>query len=64
MKRRLLLGLDVGSSSVKAGLVDADSREAVATGFFPHQEAPVKALRIGMGHEILQLRLQIVEARL
>ena len=51
MKRRLLLGLDVGSSSVKAGLVDADSREAVATGFFPHQEAPVKALRIGWAEQ-------------
>ena len=42
-----LLGYDIGSSSVKAALVDATTGECVASDFFPKTEAPIKALRTG-----------------
>ena len=42
-----LLGLDVGSSSVKASLVDIESGNCVATAFYPEHEAPIKAIKTG-----------------
>ena len=41
----LLLGFDIGSSSVKAALVDADTGRCVASDFYPRHEAPIKALK-------------------
>ena len=49
--RRLLLGFDVGSSSVKASLVDADSGECAASAFFPESEAPIQALKTGWAEQ-------------
>ena len=43
MSRRYLLGFDVGSSSVKASLVDADSGVCAASAFYPESEAPIMA---------------------
>lgn len=40
-----LLGYDIGSSSVKASLVDADSGLCAASAFYPKQEAPILSLR-------------------
>lgn len=37
----LLLGYDIGSSSVKASLVDAVSGQCVASAFYPKHEAPI-----------------------
>ena len=42
-----LLGYDIGSSSVKAALVDATTGVCVASDFYPKTEAPIKALRQG-----------------
>ena len=42
-----LLGYDIGTSSVKASLVDASTGRAVASDFYPKQEAPIKALHSG-----------------
>lgn len=39
MANRYLLGFDVGSSSVKASLVDADTGKCAASAFFPEKEA-------------------------
>jgi xylulokinase len=39
-----LLGLDVGSSSIKAALVDMQTCAAVATSSFPNTEMPIQAL--------------------
>ena len=50
-ERRLLLGYDVGSSSVKASLVDADSGQCVASAFYPGSEAPIKAVRAGWAEQ-------------
>ena len=36
-----LLGYDIGSSSVKASLVDAQSGKCLASAFYPKQEAPI-----------------------
>ena len=40
-----LLGYDIGSSSVKASLVDAQSGLCVASDFFPKQEMEIIAVR-------------------
>ena len=51
MAKRLLLGFDVGSSSVKASLVDADTGECAASAFFPESEAPIKAVKAGWAEQ-------------
>lgn len=51
MNKHLLLGFDVGSSSVKASLVDVNSGECVATAFFPEHEAPIKSIRNGWAEQ-------------
>ena len=55
MARRLLLGFDVGSSSVKASLVDADSGKCAATAFYPEQEAPIIAVKAGWAEQDPQM---------
>ena len=46
-----LLGYDIGSSSVKAALIEAESGRCVAFDFFPKSEAPIKALRAGWAEQ-------------
>jgi len=46
-----LLGYDIGSSSVKASLVDVQSGACVATSFAPKSEAPIKALNPGWAEQ-------------
>ncbi len=46
-----LLGYDIGSSSVKAALVEAESGRCIASDFFPKSEAPIKALRAGWAEQ-------------
>lgn len=46
-----LLGYDIGSSSVKASLVDAASGKCVASAFYPKQEAPILSLRSGWAEQ-------------
>ena len=46
-----LLGYDIGSSSVKASLVDAQNGQCVATAFYPKSEAPIKALQAGWAEQ-------------
>jgi len=55
MANRYLLGFDVGSSSVKASLVNADSGKCVATAFFPEKEAPITALKAGWAEQDPQM---------
>jgi len=49
--RKYLLGYDIGSSSVKASLVDAQTGERVASAFYPKSEAPIKAVRTGWAEQ-------------
>ena len=51
MSKRLLLGFDVGSSSVKASLVSADSGKCVASAFCPDKEAPIMAAKAGWAEQ-------------
>ena len=51
MAKQYLLGFDVGSSSVKASLVDIQSGQAVASAFYPEKEAPIKALKAGWAEQ-------------
>ena len=51
MATRYLLGFDVGSSSVKASLVNAESGKCVASAFFPEKEAPIMAERAGWAEQ-------------
>lgn len=46
-----LLGYDIGSSSVKAALVNAETGACVASDFFPKSEAPIKALKPGWAEQ-------------
>src|SRR5574344_433902 len=51
MENRFLLGFDVGSSSVKASIVNADTGKCVSTAFFPKQEAPITAVKAGWAEQ-------------
>lgn len=55
MSGRYLLGFDVGSSSVKASLVDADSGVCVASAFYPEKEAPIIAVKAGWAEQDPQM---------
>ena len=48
---RSLLGIDLGSSSVKVSLVDVDSGQCVASAHYPENEAPIKALQSGWAEQ-------------
>ncbi len=48
---RYLLGLDIGSSSIKASLVDADAGSALATAQSPHEELPMLAIQPGWAEQ-------------
>lgn len=50
-----LLGFDIGSSSVKASLVNADSGKCVASAFYPKSEAPITALQPGWAEQDPQM---------
>ena len=47
MRNEYLLGFDVGSSSVKASLVEVESGKCVASAFYPETEAPIIAHKTG-----------------
>jgi xylulokinase len=49
--RKLLLGLDIGSSSVKASLLDADSGKSIASKAFPEEEMPISSPQTGWAEQ-------------
>ena len=55
MAKRYLLGFDIGSSSVKASLVDADNGQCVASAFYPEHEAPITAVKAGWAEQDPQM---------
>lgn len=46
-----LLGYDLGSSSVKASLVNADTGECVSSAFFPKKEMEIKSVKSGWAEQ-------------
>ena len=55
MNKRYLLGFDVGSSSVKASLVDVETGEISAIAFYPEKEAPILAVKAGWAEQNPQM---------
>ena len=51
MEQHLLLGIDVGSSSVKASLVDIATGRRVASAFYPEREAPILSVKAGWAEQ-------------
>ena len=51
MAKQYLLGLDIGSSSVKASLVDIETGAMAASAFYPETEAPIKAVKAGWAEQ-------------
>lgn len=49
--RQLLLGLDIGSSSIKASLVDADTGKTFRSAQSPKEELPMLAMRPGWAEQ-------------
>lgn len=49
--KRYLIGYDIGSSSVKASLVEVESGRCVASAFYPKTEAPIIALQPGWAEQ-------------
>ena len=48
---KTLLGIDLGSSSVKVALVEVESGRCIASASAPDSEAPIKALRPGWAEQ-------------
>ena len=46
-----LLGYDLGSSSVKASLVNAQTGECISTAFFPKKEMEIKSVKAGWAEQ-------------
>lgn len=55
MSRQYLLGFDVGSSSVKASLVDIETGTVVADAHYPEKEAPIMAVKAGWAEQDPQM---------
>ena len=55
MNRKYLLGFDVGSSSVKASLVDVENGEIASSAFYPEKEAPIMAVKAGWAEQDPQM---------
>jgi xylulokinase len=51
MSQKLLLGYDIGSSSIKASLLDADSGELVVSAFSPEQEMKIESPQLGWAEQ-------------
>jgi len=50
-----LLGIDVGSSSVKASIVDGTTGKCMASAFYPKQEMKITALKAGWAEQAPEL---------
>jgi xylulokinase len=46
-----LIGYDIGSSSVKASIIESGSGKTVASAFYPAEEMPIKAVRPGWAEQ-------------
>ncbi|MBP5195924.1 MAG: carbohydrate kinase [Bacteroidaceae bacterium] len=55
MMKQYLLGFDIGSSSVKASLVNVETGATAASAFYPEREAPIMALKAGWAEQDPQM---------
>ena len=47
----LLLGLDIGTSSIKVAVIDAQTQQTIITAQYPDSETPIKALQKGWAEQ-------------
>src|SRR5215467_11126891 len=47
----LLLGIDLGTSSIKASVIDAETQKWIASAQYPEQETPIKSLQTGWAEQ-------------
>ena len=57
----LLLGLDIGTSSIKASVVDANTQQLIATAQYPETESEIIALEIGWAEQNPEMWWQHVQ---
>jgi xylulokinase len=62
MARKLLLGYDVGSSSIKASMLDADTGELIASAFSPEREMRIESPQMGWAEQHPETWWQHVKA--
>ncbi|RCH56062.1 carbohydrate kinase [Mucilaginibacter hurinus] len=47
----LLLGIDIGTSSVKVSIIDADPQQIITSAQYPDEESPIIALQLGWAEQ-------------
>ena len=57
----LLLGLDIGTSSIKASVVDANTQQIIATAQYPETESEIIALEMGWAEQNPEMWWQHVQ---
>src|SRR5437868_6669208 len=57
----LLLGIDVGTSSIKVSIVDAQTQESIASAQFPDVESEIKSLQPGWAEQDPEMWWQHVQ---
>lgn len=58
----LLLGIDIGTSSVKVSVVDANTQQCIASVFFPEQETVITTLKQGWAEQSPEMWWEHVQA--
>lgn len=51
----LLLGIDIGTSSLKVSVIDAETQKSIASSQYPDQESPIKSLEVGWAEQSPQM---------
>src|SRR4051794_23697803 len=51
----LLLGIDVGTSSIKVSVVDSQTQQCIASGQFPDTESEIKSLQPGWAEQSAEM---------
>ncbi len=57
----LLLGIDIGTSSVKVSIVDASSQKVIASAQYPETESPIIALKPGWAEQSPEMWWECVQ---
>ena len=47
----MLLGIDIGTSSVKVSVVEIATQKTIASAQYPHEESPILALKPGWAEQ-------------
>jgi xylulokinase len=56
----LLLGIDIGTSSVKVSVIDAASQKVITSAQYPDEESPIIALQPGWAEQSPDMWWEII----